>query len=70
MGEILLIGFLMDLLKGGVAIAAIWGILRLADKAMGLDFNNKIQNLDSIGFGIYSGSRWIAMAYLIGAAFL
>lgn len=70
MGEILLVGFLMDLLKGVISVAAIWGILRLADKAMGLDFNDKVKNLDSIGFGIYSGLRWVAISYLIAAAFL
>lgn len=70
MGEALAIGFLMDLFKGVISIAAVWTILRLADKAMGLDFNDKIKNLDSVGFGIYSAGRWMAMAYIVATAFL
>jgi len=69
MGEILLIGFLMDLLKGILAFAGAWGILYLADKANGIDLRDQLDNMTT-GQGAYYGLRWLAVAYILGAIFL
>jgi len=63
-------GFLINIIKGMFALGAAWGFLRLADWSIGIDFNSKINDLDSLGFAIYAGARWIAIAIILHVIFL
>ena len=68
--SVVFLGFLINIVKGMIALGAAWGFLRLADWSMGIDFNSKINNLDGLGFAIFAGARWLAIAIILHVIFL
>lgn len=70
LGTIFGLGFLANFLKGLLAFVFIWVFVRLADRAMGINMNEKINNLEGTGLGMYLGLRLVAVALILFGVFL
>lgn len=70
LGVIFGLGFFADLLKALIAFASSWGFIRIADRSMGINMNEKIEELTGTGLGMYLGLRFLAVALILFGVFL
>ena len=66
--ESLIPGLAVLLLLAPVGVAVWWGLLRLMDKAAGINFRYEMHQLDQ-PMAIYYGLRAVATAYLVASLF-
>jgi cytochrome c oxidase assembly factor CtaG len=64
--ELLVASISSNLLMLIVGFLVMWGVLRLLDKSLGLDFAKRIGGMNDVALAIYLGARIVAFAIFVG----
>lgn len=69
MFDVIVTGFLIDVLQFAVVVAATWGFLRALDYSIDVRFYGIYRKIaeDSFALAVYHGLRFIAVAFLFGS---